>query len=184
MEYAYLERSELARLFQVAYNANGIQHLAFVTALWHGLRVSELNQLRGTNVHDGQIEIRRLKGSNASLQDIHYDPDDPLFDESPIIELARMRGTNRLFPWSRQYFDRLIKAYGVRAGLHPGKAHMHSLKHSLAMMIWDESKSLGEIQNYLGHVAASSTLAYLKVLDGRKGQGTVSRIKVRPVVAV
>jgi integrase len=174
----YLDKGELTRLLQTVYNTNATHHLAFVTALWHGLRVSELAALRGSDVADSKVNVRRLKGSHSSVQPIYFD-DDPVFDGSPIIELAKMRGPDRLFPYSRQYFDKLIKMYGIRAGIHPSKAHMHVLKHSLAMLLWDESKSLGEIQSLLGHVAPSSTLAYLRVIDEHKAQDSRNRIKIR-----
>ena len=172
----YLTKDELRRLFQVAYNHNRRYHLALVTALWHGLRVSELNNLRGTDVTaDGRIIVRRLKGSNESIQPIRRDAD-PLFDESPILELAQERKTLRLFEISRQHFDRLIKAYGAEAGIHPDKLHMHSLKHSVAMLLWDRTQNLGQIQSYLGHKAVSSTLCYLYEADAQKAQAALAGI--------
>src|SRR3569623_1999768 len=156
----YLTKDELRRLFDVAYKRNRRYHLALVTALWHGMRVSELNNLRGTDItSDGHVIVRRLKGSNTTLQRIRRDSD-PLFDESPIVELARERGALRLFEVTRQHFDRLIKQYGSEAGIHPDKCHMHALKHSVALLLWDATNSLGQLQSYLGHKAASSSLVY------------------------
>jgi site-specific recombinase XerD len=172
----YLNKTELTGLFQVAYNTNGIHHLAFVTALWHGLRVSELNALRGSDVsRAGELVIRRLKGSKDDIQPYHTDRN-PLFDETPILGLAKMRGLERLYPYSRQYFDRIIKTYAVEAGIHPKKAHMHVLKHSVAMLLWDQTHDLGQIQGHLGHKAASSTLVYLAEDDKRKAQDALAKI--------
>jgi integrase/recombinase XerD len=172
----YLNKDELRRLFQVAYSHNRRYHLALVTALWHGMRVSELNNLRGSDVTaDGNIIVRRLKGSNQSLQPIRRDVD-PLFDESPILELARERRSLRLFEVSRQHFDRLIKLYGTEAGIHVDKLHMHALKHSVAMLLWDVTGNLGQLQSYLGHKAASSTLVYLYEADARKAQTALAGI--------
>jgi integrase len=171
----YLTKDELRRLFEVAYRRNRTYHLALVTALWHGMRVSELNNLRGTDVTDGCVIVRRLKGSHTTLQPIRRDID-PLFDESPILELAKQRGSLRLFEVSRQHFDRLIKAYGAEAGIHADKLHMHSLKHSVAMLLWDVTGNLGQLQSYLGHKAASSTLAYLYEADARKAQTALAGI--------
>ena len=172
----YLTKDELRQLFQVAYTRNRRYHLALVTALWHGMRVSELNNLRGSDITpDGKLIVRRLKGSNESLQPIRRDVD-PLFDESPIIELARERKTLRLFEVSRQHFDRLIKMYGAEAGIHPDKLHMHALKHSIAMLLWDATTNVGQIQSYLGHKAVSSTLCYLYEADARKAQTALAGI--------
>jgi len=172
----YLTKDELRRLFQAAYNHNRRYHLALVTALWHGMRVSELIDLRGTDVTaDGNVIVRRLKGSNESIQPIRRDAD-PLFDESPILELARERKTLRLFEVTRQYFDKLIKQYGEEAGIHPDKCHMHALKHSVAMLLWDATTNVGQIQSYLGHKAVSSTLCYLYEADARKAQMALAGI--------
>lgn len=139
----YLTKTELRGLFQVVYNANRNHHLALVAALWHGMRVSELINLRGTDVtDDGAVIVRRLKGSRTTLQPVRRD-DDPLFDETPIVALAQERKTLRLFPVSRQHFDRLIKQYGANAGIHPDKLHMHALKHSVAMLLWDATGTSG-----------------------------------------
>lgn len=174
----YLTKAELRGLFQVAYDHNRNHHLALVAALWHGMRVSELINLRGTDVTaDGDVIVRRLKGSNTTMQPMRRDPD-PLFDESPILELAQQRQTLRLFPISRQHFDRLIKQYGAEAGIHSDKLHMHALKHSVAMLLWDVTGNLGQLQSYLGHKAASSTLCYLHEADARKAQTALAGVRL------
>lgn len=174
----YLTKDELRRLFQVAYNHNRTYHLALVTALWHGMRVSELTNLRGSDVTaDGNVIVRRLKGSHTTMQPIRRDAD-TLLDESPILALAQERKSLRLFPICRQTFDRLIKQYGIEAGIHPDKLHMHSLKHSVAMLLWDVTGNLGQLQSYLGHKAASSTLCYLYEGDARKAQQALAGISI------
>ena len=172
----YLDKSELRRLFQVAYERNRHHHLFLVVTLWHGLRVSEGIQIRGTDVVDGQLSVSRLKKSKATCQPIHRDAD-PLFDESPLLELA-VKTKGRVFPFSRQRADQFIKRYAELANLHPDKAHVHSLKHSMAMLLWDATHSLGQIQGYLGHKAASSTMCYLVEADKRKAEMAVSTISI------
>lgn len=173
----YLTKDELRRLFQAAYNHDRRHHLALLTAMLHGMRVSELNNLRGSDITpDGCVVVRRLKGSRTTMQPIRRDSD-PLFDESPIIALAQERKGLRLFEISRQHFDRLIKQYGTEAGIHPDKCHMHALKHSCAMTLWDATGSLGQLQSYLGHVSASSSLVYLAEADARKAQSALAAVQ-------
>jgi integrase/recombinase XerD len=177
-EMTYLTKDELRRLFQAAYNHNREHHLALVACLWHGARVSELINLRGTDVTpDGMVIVKRLKGSLTTMQPIRKD-DDILFDESPILTLAQDRKTLRLFPYCRSYFNILMKKYGIEAGIHKSKLHIHALKHSLAMMLWDKSHSLGRLQSYLGHKAASSTLIYLYESNHLLGQQDVAGIAI------
>lgn len=88
----------------------------------HGLRVSETLAIRGADIADGKLAVKRLKKSRPTLHALRVDAD-PLFDESPLIELARSN-SGTLFSWSRQYMDRMIKQYAAFAGLHPDKAHI------------------------------------------------------------
>jgi integrase/recombinase XerD len=174
----YLTRPELRRLFEVAQQHNPHYRLAMTVTLWHGLRVSELINLRGSDVTpDGCIIVRRLKGSNTTLQPLRQDSD-VLFDESPLLELARERKTLRLFPISRGHFHRLMRAYGAEAGIHPDKCHPHSLKHSVAMILWDCTQSLGVVQNFLGHKSPSSSLVYLREVDARKGSAALASVHI------
>jgi integrase/recombinase XerD len=164
----YLSKDELRRLFEVAYRRNRRYHLALLVMLHHGMRVSELTELRGTDfTPDGKIIVRRLKGSNTTVQPIVQSAD-PVFDEGPILTLARERGALRLFEVSRRHIHRLMQEYGREAGVHADKCHPHALKHSTAMLVWDRTKALGDVQSYLGHRAASSTLIYLYEANGQK----------------
>jgi integrase len=173
----YLTKSELRRLFKVAHGRNVTHHLALVVGLWHGLRVSEILAIRGTDIVDGQLSVKRLKRSKATVQPIHVDGD-PLFDESPILKLAA-ENPGRLFEFSRQRVDQFIRKYGELSGIHPDKCHAHAVcKHSLAMLLWDSTHSLGQIQSYLGHRASSSTLCYLVEADARKAQAAVAGLTI------
>ena len=172
----HLSKDELRRLFKAAYDANRTHHLFLVVTLWHGLRVSEAIHIQGRDISDGQLSIVRLKKSNSTVQPIYRDSD-PLFDETPLLEMANAN-SGRLFSFSRQRADQFIRKYAALAGIHPDKAHMHSLKHSIAMLLWSKSHSLGEIQNYLGHKAASSSVCYLREVDAQKAFTSVAGITI------
>lgn len=173
----YMDRRELRGLLEAAYRHNRTHHLALLTAMIHGLRVSELNNVRGTDITPaGELIVHRLKGSRTTVQPIRRDSD-PVFDCSGLITLAAEKRTLRLFEIHRSHFDRLIKRYGAEAGIHPDKLHMHALKHSCAMLLWDATGSLGQLQSYLGHVSASSSLVYLAEADARKAQSALAAVR-------
>jgi integrase len=173
----YMNKSELRRLFQVAYDRNRTHHLAMVVGLWHGLRVSEIIKIKGSDIADGYLSVRRLKRSKATVQPIHVDAD-PLFSEEPLLAMAA-QNKGRLFNFSRRRVDQFVKKYGELAGIHPDKCHAHAVcKHSLAMLLWDQTHSLGQIQSYLGHRASSSTLCYLVEADARIAQAAVAEITI------
>src|ERR1700747_1104061 len=111
----YLTRDELVRLFKVARRHNKLHHVALLVGLLHGLRVSEMLAIRGCDICDGKLSVKRLKKSRATLHALRIDRD-VLFDESPLLELARANPDTELFPWSRQYMDVVIKRYSALAG--------------------------------------------------------------------
>jgi integrase len=168
----YLDRDELVRLFKVARAHNPLHHVALLVGLLHGLRVSETLAIRGRDICDGRLSVKRLKKSRATLHALRIHSD-PLFDESPLLELAKASPEAELFPWSRQYMDIVIKRYAALAGIHPAKRHYHVLKHSICVLLWQETHDLNAIQDHVGHRSSSSTLIYLRADAALKAQATV-----------
>ncbi len=71
----YLTREELVRLFKVARDHNKLHHVAMLVGLLHGLRVSEMLAIRGGDICDGRLSIKRLKKSRATLHALWIDSD-------------------------------------------------------------------------------------------------------------
>jgi integrase len=168
----YLSREELVRLFKVARGQNPLHHIALLVGLLHGLRVSETLAIRGRDICDGRLSVKRLKKSRPTLHAPRIDSD-PLFDESPLLELAKASPEAELFSWSRRYMDVLIKRYATLAGIHPTKRHYHVFKHSICVLLWQETHDLNAIQDHVGHRSSSSTLIYLRADAALKAQMTV-----------
>jgi integrase len=176
----HMTKTELKRLLEEAYKANKQHHLALTVSLWNATRVSELLNIRASDVRDGSVFIKALKGSVSGWQPIRIDAD-PLFDCSGLITLAINAPTpdTKLFPVCRQRMDQVIRLYGKRAGIHPDKCHMHALRHSLAMLLWDHTGgSIGLLQRHLRHKSASSSLVYLYESDSRKASAAVAEIRL------
>jgi len=169
----YLTRQELVRLFQIARDHSKLHHIALLVGLLHGLRVSETLAIRGRDICDGKLSVKRLKKSRATLHVLRLD-NDPLFDESPLLELAQADPEAKLFWWSRQYMDIVLKRYAALAGIHPSKAHYHALKHSICVLLWQETHDLNSIQDHVGHRSSSSTLVYLRADAAQKAQTAIA----------
>jgi integrase len=169
----YLTRNELVRLFKVARDHNKLHHVAMLVGLLHGLRVSEMLAIRGRDYCDGMLSVKRLKKSRPTLHALRFDSD-PLFDESPLLELAQADPDAKLFDGWRQYMDVIIKRYGALTGLHPSRLHFHALKHSICVLLWQETHDLNAIQDHVGHRSASSTLVYLRADAAQKAQSTIA----------
>lgn len=177
----YLERPELRRLFEIAYTRNKMHHLALIVGFFNACRVSELLAIDARDVADGQVSIQRSKNGYRTLQPVHVDAD-VILDCSPLLRLAEeKRGKPKecqlIFRFSRQRVDQFIKRYAELAGIHPDKRHSHAVfRHSLAMSLWDETHSPGQITSFLGHRSASAAMHYLREVDHRRAQTAVAGI--------
>jgi len=172
----YFTKEELRRLFGIAYENNRLHHLCMVTMFFSGLRVSEAIAIRGADVCDGQLSVRRLKKSRPTMHDLKCSSD-PLFDQTPLIQIAK-GNPGRLFPFSRQRVDQFVRRYGAMAGLHPAKCHSHAFKHSICMLLWDETHDLNAVQDHVGHKEASSTLVYMRQDSAAKARQVVAGLEI------
>jgi integrase len=173
----YLTKDELRRLFTVAYQHDRRIHLLLVIQFWSGLRISETLNIRGRDICDRQLHVKRLKKSRPTVHQLHLDSD-VLFDASPIIELAAANPNSRLFDYSPQWINRLLKRYASLAGIHSAKCHSHVLKHSICMALWESLKDLSAIQDWVGHKSASSTLVYMRHDAAAKAQSCIAAMSI------
>jgi integrase/recombinase XerD len=177
----FLAIEDVDRLLQAPDVATprGLRDRALIEVLYAtGLRVSELIGLRLTDVRLDQGYVQCLgKGRKQRIV--------PLGDEaarwvkqyladgrpalirqvSPFV-FVNARGGGRL---SRLGFWKLLKAYGVKAGI---RAHLspHVLRHSFATHLLERGADLRAIQTMLGHADITTTQIYTHVLEARLRQ--------------
>jgi type 1 fimbriae regulatory protein FimB len=138
----------------------------------HGLRVSELCQLKlsDVNLELSELYVNRLKGSDGGPH--------PLFNgESAAIRawLKEREAFNvpdqcdtlfvseRRQPLSRFTINVMIDKLAVAAGLTSLGIHPHSLRHSCGYSLVNRGTDIRIIQSYLGHRSISSTVRYTKL---------------------
>lgn len=143
---------------------NERQKLMLKVAFLHGLRVSELINLKRENIRDGYLSVQRLKGSMKTVQP--YVADEGELDEAQgLRELYKaLKPGERLFPMTRNGVYKLMQRAGTRAGIPLHKLHPHALKHSCAM-VGIQNMGIHLVRQYLGHKSISSTGEYLKETD-------------------
>ena len=141
------------------------QRLMIKVAFLHGLRVSELINLRRENIRDGYVNVQRLKGSLKTIQPFVASKD-PELDESQDLRAlyVELQPKEILFPMTRNGVYKLMQRAGQRAGIPAHKLHPHALKHSCAMTLV-RNIPINDLQTYLGHKSLSSTGEYTKSND-------------------
>ncbi len=136
-----------------------------------GLRVSELVNLKISDVNLEAGYLRTLgKGSKERLVpigDTALDAiKDYLSDGRPDFTKGRISPyvflNSRCLPLSRQGFWKIIKKYGLKAGIKK-RIFPHSIRHSFATHLIGAGADLRSVQVMLGHEDISTTQIYTHV---------------------
>lgn len=178
----YLPKPDLAKLFRAAHETNRVHHLAMLVGFFTGARISQVLNVRGEDIfqRDGKwvIKIRAAKRGNAITHSLHVDAD-AAFDMSPLIEIASIKRQSRIFGGlSRQYFNLCLKRYADKAGIHSDYAHSHVFRHSAAMVVFDVTKRIGAVSQFLAHRSPSSAFVYLQENDGLLAQDAMDNLQL------
>ncbi len=173
-----LSQEEVERLLSQpdAVSPRGQRDRAMLESLYAtGLRVSELVSLKISNINLEAGYVRTLgKGSKEraipmggrALEAIKN------YLSGGRLQLAKDRNAPYLFlnpsgrPMSRQGFWKIIKKYGVEAGIKK-KISPHSIRHSFATHLLEAGADLRSVQVMLGHEDISTTQIYTHVTGER-----------------
>jgi integrase/recombinase XerD len=156
----------------------GLRDRAMIELLYAtGMRVSELVGIRTldlqldasylTCIGKGDKERMIPIGDQATTWVRRY-----LKDARSTLVQAGRAAPSSLFvnargkPLSRVGFWKILKAYGLRAGL-PRSLSPHVLRHSFATHLLEHGADLRAIQTMLGHADLSTTQIYTHVLEAR-----------------
>lgn len=171
----FLTEGEMKRLLDAAKGGRHGQrdHLLLLTAYRHGLRVSELIDLRikDLDLDTSRVYVRRKKGSLSTHQPIEGDEPRALRAwlrerslrpdaRSPYLFLSE-RG-----PFTRQAVNYIVSSAGERAKL-PFRVHPHMLRHSTGFYLANKGFDTRLIQDYLGHRNIAHTVKYTRTAAGR-----------------
>lgn len=178
----HLEPNELLSLLRIAKTRSTRDWCMFLVGFRHGLRVSEIANLRlaDINLRERTIRIERLKHSLATTQAISEHPGKPLLNEWAALKLwLKQRpndGSDFLFVsrkggrLNRRSIYKTFRACAQAAGLPASKSHPHCLKHSLGTLLARQGTNPFSIRQALGHRSLGSTLCYTHISDSQASQ--------------
>jgi integrase/recombinase XerD len=165
---------EVEKLLSVPDTANikGLRDRAMLEVLYAtGLRVSELIGLRleGMNLDGGFVRCIG-KGSKERIVPLGASAARAV---AAYLQVRKVRKpTNYLFlnnrgeKLSRMGFWKILRAYGVQAGIKK-KLTPHVLRHSFATHLLEHGADLRAVQTMLGHANISTTEIYTHVMRER-----------------
>ncbi|WP_338830437.1 tyrosine-type recombinase/integrase [Bradyrhizobium sp. 27S5] len=168
----YLTEAEVAKLRDVAKdNRYGHRDATMIlTAFRHGLRVSELVDLRWDQIDfdTANLAVRRAKRGTPSTHPIMGDELRALRrlqreqeSKSPFVFTSE-RGS----PFTTAGFARLVERAGEAAGLG-FKAHPHMLRHACGFALAGKGRDTRALQAYLGHKNIQHTVRYTELSPTR-----------------
>src|ERR1700758_4038387 len=141
-----------------------------LVAYRHGLRVSELVELRWSQVEfaTGALHVRRVKQGTPSTHPILGDELRALRrlqreqePKSPFVFTSE-RGT----PFTTAGFARMVERAGAEAKLG-FKAHPHMLRHACGFALVNKGHDTRALQAYLGHKNIQHTVRYTELAPDR-----------------
>ncbi len=168
----HLTQAEVERLIKAAgKNRWGHRDATMVlVAFRHGLRVSELTDLRWDQIdfNAATLHVRRVKKGTPATHPIRGDElralrrlqreQDP---SSPFVFTSE-RGS----PFTTAGFARMIERAGETAKLG-FKAHPHMLRHATGFALANAGHDTRSLQSYLGHRNIQHTVKYTELAPTR-----------------
>lgn len=161
-------RARNACLFEILY-ATGLRVSELVSLPHSALRgAPEMLMVRGKGNKDRMVPLSDPARAAVAIWLVHRDR------AEAAARAAGKPGSKFLFPargaaghMTRMRFHGLVKEIAARAGIDPGRASPHVLRHAFATHLLAGGADLRVIQLLLGHADLSSTEIYTHVLDER-----------------
>jgi site-specific recombinase XerD len=182
-----LTQEQLSKILKLA-STNVRNHAIILLAFRHGMRVSEICnlELKDVDMKNGQITIRRLKGSLTTTQPLADVQGSPLLSEKRVLRAWLKERGNHPSKYvfvsqksgriSRMQLNRIFHQLAEQTGLPIEKPHFHMLKHTLGFTLVEANVNLANIKQALGHRSIASTAGYTQPTDQSAGKAVVAAL--------
>jgi len=170
-----LTPEEVLRILKVASESK--RNLAMILLAYrHGMRASEVCNLKLSDIDlkNGEITIRRLKGSLKTTQSLSDLAGQPLLSEKRVLRAwltERHDASEYVFTsqkggkLDRTAFWKMFQSVAERAGLPKDRRHPHCLKHALGFALVAANVHIATVKQALGHKSIASTAVYAVPTD-------------------
>jgi len=157
----YLKWSEVEELAR--YPDSERDRAILTTLAYEGLRVSELCNLAPDDIdHNGRwLKVVQGKGKKDRVIPLHPKVSDAIKWYVGEYFFDLWEGES-VFPLSTGTVRYIVKKYAKLIGL-PAWVHPHTLRHSIAIKMLEETRDLRAIQLFLGHASIQTTTIYLQM---------------------
>ena len=182
-----LSQDEILKVLKAA-SGNPRDLAMILIAFRHGMRASEVCglEVKDLDLKNGEITIRRLKGSLKTTQPLADLQGQPLLSEKRVLRAWQAERGNHPSKYvfvsqksgkvHRSQFYRVFAAAAEKAGLPADKRHPHCLKHSLGVALVGANVNLAIIKQALGHKSIASTSIYTQASDEMAGKAVLNAL--------
>lgn len=174
----YLSIQQVESALAIAMEQSARDHLILLLSFRHGMRRGEITQLTLDDIQNGQIRIKRLKGSLETTQPL-MSSDNEAFDEIAALERwmqFRPTNTDYLFPsdthtLSGRQIAKIAKRYMLAAGVPARLAHPHSFKHAIASLMIRNGVTVEYVRQWVGHRDVKNTINFYTHISDQEAAG-------------
>lgn len=161
-----LSQDEIQKMFNVCEN---LKHRVILSLLYScGLRVSELINLKWSNIDRSRMIINIIKGKGNKDRQVGLSP-----HIIPILEryyrkykptIYVLNGQNNLIQYSSKSVGEVIKQLGSKAGLNK-RVYTHLIRHCTFTHMVENGTDINLIQRIAGHNNVKTTSIYCHISD-------------------
>lgn len=158
-QMAFLTKDEVMALMDTDCRHKEVKR-AFLFSCFTGLRLSDIEALRWSDIRDGKLFIRQRKTDDIVVNKL---PD-------PALEiLGELRPSGLVFNLpARMTISNTLEAWTKKAGITK-HIRFHSSRHTFAILQLQEGEAeLYTVSKLLGHKSIATTQAYARITDRMK----------------
>ena len=161
-EKSFLTIDELKSLVATTNSIKPKYSRPFLFSCFSGLRLSDVQNLKWTDVRDGALHIRQIKAKNLNII--------PLSKQATEILDALDKSTENVFEsFTNPNFIRNLERWLISANVKK-RVSFHSGRHTFATLYLTVGGSIWTLQKVLGHKNIEQTLIYGKIIDADKAK--------------